>query len=207
MTKDQRLVIVLLLNLGMVVALVIVGLASHSLGVLAAGGDYVGDAAGVAISLAALRISRHPHGHPRATSLAALANASFLLLVTTVVIIEALRRLLGGTPEVHGLPVLIVSAVAALVMILGAYILGDIESSDFNMRSVMLDTVADAASAAGVAIGGAIILVADGLDWLDSAIALAVALVIGFHAQKLLREVLGDLRQGRRRGPGTRQAP
>jgi len=195
MTKDQRLAIVLLLNLAMVVALVIVGLVSHSLGVLAAGADYLGDAAGVAISLAALRISRHPHGHPKATSFAALANASFLLLVTTVVGVEALRRLLGGTPEVHGLPVLIVSAIAALVMILGAFILGNIESSDFNMRSVMLDTVADAAAAAGVAIGGAIILIAGGLYWLDSAIALAVALVIGFHALKLLREVLVDLRR------------
>ncbi|TMK72125.1 MAG: cation transporter [Actinobacteria bacterium] len=195
MTKDQRLAIVLLLNLAMVFALVIVGLVSHSLGVLAAGADYLGDAAGVAISLAALRISRHPHGHPKATSFAALANASFLLLVTTVVGVEALRRLLGGTPEVHGLPVLIVSAIAALVMILGAFILGNIESSDFNMRSVMLDTVADAAAAAGVAIGGAIILIAGGLYWLDSAIALAVALVIGFHALKLLREVLVDLRR------------
>ena len=195
MTKDQRLAIVLLLNLAMVFALVIAGLVSHSLGVLAAGADYLGDAAGVAISLAALRISRHPHGHPKATSFAALANASFLLLVTTVVGVEALRRLLGGTPEVHGLPVLIVSAIAALVMILGAFILGNIESSDFNMRSVMLDTVADAAAAAGVAIGGAIILIAGGLYWLDSAIALAVALVIGFHALKLLREVLVDLRR------------
>jgi len=195
MTKDQRLAIVLLLNLAMVFALVIVGLVSHSLGVLAAGADYLGDAAGVAISLAALRISRHPHGHPKATSFAALANASFLLLVTTVVGVEALRRLLGGTPEVHGLPVLIVSAIAALVMILGAFILGNIESSDFNMRSVMLDTVADAAAAAGVAIGGAIILIAGGLYWLDSAIALAVALMIGFHALKLLREVLVDLRR------------
>ena len=76
-----------------------------------------------------------------------------------------------------------------------AFILGNIESSDFNMRSVMLDTVADAAAAAGVAIGGAIILIAGGLYWLDSAIALAVALVIGFHALKLLREVLVDLRR------------
>ena len=65
MTKDQRLAIVLLLNLAMVFALVIVGLVSHSLGVLAAGADYLGDAAGVAISLAALRISRHQAGSSR----------------------------------------------------------------------------------------------------------------------------------------------
>jgi Co/Zn/Cd efflux system component len=63
MAKDRKLVLVLLANVAMVVALVIVGLASHSLGVLAAGGDYLGDAAGVAFSLAALRLSRHARGH------------------------------------------------------------------------------------------------------------------------------------------------
>src|SRR3954452_22203366 len=51
MTKEQRLAIVLLLNVGMVIALVVVGFTAHSLGVLAAGVDYVGDAAGGAISL------------------------------------------------------------------------------------------------------------------------------------------------------------
>jgi len=66
MTKDKLLVLVLGLIGGMVVALVVVGLAAHSLGVLAAGGDYLGDAAGVALSLWALRLSRHQHGHPRA---------------------------------------------------------------------------------------------------------------------------------------------
>jgi cobalt-zinc-cadmium efflux system protein len=116
MSKDKRLSLVLGLNLSMVLALVIVGLAAHSLGVLAAAGDYVGDAAGVALSLAALRMSRHPRGHPRATSYAALANAGFLLLVTAVVIFEALRRLIEGAPHVHGLPVIIVSLIAGVVM-------------------------------------------------------------------------------------------
>src|SRR3954471_6839197 len=93
MTKEQRLAIVLLLNLAMVIALVVVGFAAHSLGVLAAGVDYVGDASGVAISLVALRIARRPGGYPRATSAAALINSSFLLLVTAVVLVEAIRRL------------------------------------------------------------------------------------------------------------------
>jgi len=64
MTKDRKLVLVLLANVAMVMALLIVGLASHSLGVLAAGADYLGDAAGVALSLAALRLSRRVRGHP-----------------------------------------------------------------------------------------------------------------------------------------------
>jgi cobalt-zinc-cadmium efflux system protein len=194
MTKGTRLGLVLLLNVAMVVALVIVGLASHSLGVLAAGGDYLGDAAGVALSLVALRMSRHQHGHPRATSYAALANATFLLVVTAVVIVEALRRLIGGAPHVAGLPVIVVSLIAGAVMAICALIIGTVESEDLNMRSVMLDTLADGASAAGVAVSGAIILANKGVYWLDSAVALGIALIITYHAVKLVRHVLAHLR-------------
>lgn len=194
MTKDEKLALVLLANVAMVIALVIVGLASHSLGVLAAGGDYVGDAAGVALSLVALRMSRHQHGHRRATSFAALANASFLLLVTAVVIVAALRRLIGGAPHVEGLPVIVVSLIAGAVMAGCALVIGTVKSEDLNMRSVMLDTLADGASAVGVAASGAVILAAKGVYWLDSAVALAIAAIVGYHAIKLVRDVMAHLR-------------
>lgn len=191
MSKERRLLVVLLLNLGLVVGLVAVGLLAHSLGVLAAGADYLGDAIGAGISVAAIRLSPK---HPRATAYAALVNASFLLLVCLVVLLAALRRLVNGAPEVHGLPVLVVSAVAAVVMVCAALVLGRSDPGDFNMRSVMLDTVADAAAAAGVAISGAIILIADGIYWLDSAVAGGIALTVGYQAQKLVRQVLRELR-------------
>jgi len=39
--------------------------------------------------------------------------------------------------------------------------------SDLSIAAVLLDTIADAAAAAGVAVAGAIILVVKGWDWLD----------------------------------------
>ena len=195
MTQDARLSLVLAINLAMVAALVAVGLLAHSLGVLASAADYVGDAAGVALSLVALKLSRRAHGHPRATSFAALVNASLLLLVTFVVAAEGIDRLVSGSPEIHGLPVLIVSVVAVGAMALCAGILGSIEAADFHMRSVMLGTLADAAAAAGVAVSGAIILITQGLYWLDATVALLIALVVGYHALKLIVEVLQDLRK------------
>jgi cobalt-zinc-cadmium efflux system protein len=191
MSKGKRLGLVLLLNVAMVVALVAVGLAAHSLGVLAAGGDYVGDAAGVALSLGAMRMSRR---RPRATSYAALANATFLLIVTGIVVVEGLKRLIVGPGHVDGLPVIIVSVIAVLVMSACALIIGTVESDDVNMRSVMLDTLADAASSAGVALSGAIILAVNGAYWLDPAVALGIAAVIAYHAIKLIRDVLATLR-------------
>jgi cobalt-zinc-cadmium efflux system protein len=194
MTQDTRLGLVLGINLAMVLALLIVGLLAHSLGVLASGADYLGDALGTGLSLVALRMSRHQHGHPRATSYAALANSSFLLLVTLTVVAEAVHRLSMGAPSIHGVPVVIVSVVAAIAMVACAFILGNVEG-DLNMESVMLDTVADAAAAIGVAISGAIILATNGTYWLDSLVALLIALVVGYHAIRLMRRVLSDIRQ------------
>ncbi len=194
MTQDRRLGLVLAINLAMVLSLLLVGLLAHSLGVLASGADYLGDALGTGLSLVALRLSRRRHGHPRATSYAALANSSFLLLVTLAVVMEAIRRLSTGAPSIHGVPVVIVSVVAAIAMIACAFILGDVEG-DLNMESVMLDTVADAAAAIGVAASGAVILLTHGLYWLDSLVALVIAVVVGYHAVRLMRRVLADLRE------------
>ena len=192
MTPDKRLGLVLVINVVMILGLLSVGLAAGSLGVLASGADYFGDALGTGLSLAALRMSRDPHGHPRATSYAALVNASLLLIVTMAVIFEAAYRLSTGAPSIDGLPVVLVSLVAAAAMIACALILGDV-ADDLNMQSVMLDTVADAVAALGVAVSGAVILVTGELFWLDSVVALVIAVVIGYHAAKLLRSVLADL--------------
>ena len=64
----------------------------------------------------------------------------------------ATRGLVSGVSEVHGLMVLIVSAIAAVVMLAGALIVGtDVEDADgkedLNIKAVLLDTAADAGAA------------------------------------------------------------
>jgi cation diffusion facilitator family transporter len=192
-TKDARLALVLAINLVMVTALLAIGLLSHSLGVLASGADYLGDALGAGLALIAQRAARRKPGRSRAISLAALANSSLLLAVTVVVAAAAIHRLASGTPSIHGAPVIVVSVVAATAMVACALILGDVED-DLSMQSVMLDTLADAAAALGVAISGAIILLTEGTYWLDSTVALGIALVVGYHAIRLIRRALMDVR-------------
>ena len=129
--------IVLVLNLALVVGLVTVGLSAHSLAVFAEGGDYLLDTAGVAVALFAIRLSARssgrarPPGRPAPTDLAALFNCGWLLLLEVLVTIAAAERLVTRTPEVHGLPVLVVSGVAALTMTAGALVLrGDADDED-----------------------------------------------------------------------------
>ncbi len=203
MSRTQRLIVVLALNLGIVAALVIVGITAHSLAVLAEGGDYLLDAAGVAVALLAIRLSARPanRARPAPTDVAALVNCGWLLVLEILIIGAAAERLVTRTPQVHGLPVLIVSGVAALTMTTGALVLqadpdddDDADGRDLSVAAVLLDTVADAAAAAGVAATGGIILATGGWYWLDPAVALIIAVVIAYHALALLRKVLARLR-------------
>ena len=103
-------------------------------------------------------------------------------------------RLASGMRQVDGLPVLIVSGVAALVMTGGELVLrrhheDETDEHDLSVTAVLLDTIADAA-AAGVAAKGAIILPTDGWYWLDPAVALTIAFIVALHAIALIRKVL-----------------
>lgn len=202
MTRRARLLIVLGLNLMLIAGLVVVGITGHSIGLLAAGGDYLADSGAIVLALLAIWLrdrpptARRPQGYLRATAYAALVNAGLLLVVVVLVFIAAARRLLTGTGHVHGLPVMLAAGVAACVMVAGALVLGgdldqddDTDADRANMRAVLLDTVADAAAAAGVAIAGLIILVTGGWFWLDPAVALIISAVIGYHVVLLLRDI------------------
>ncbi len=209
LSRTTRLRVVLVLNVALVAGLVVVGLSAHSLGVLAEGADYLADAAAIGVSLLAIWLSHQPptptrpDGYPNATNVAALVNGVWLLTLSLLVIAGAVDRLTTGIHQVHGLPVLIVSGIAAVAMLGGAVLLGgDIDDDDgggdLNMRAVLLDTAADAAAAAGVAVTGAVIVATGGLYWLDPAVALVISTVVAYHAVKLLRAVTAALVAGRR---------
>ncbi|WP_375484121.1 cation diffusion facilitator family transporter [uncultured Mycobacterium sp.] len=203
MSTVGRLALALLLDLLLVVALLIVGVMAHSLSVLAAGVDYLADGAAIALSLFAIRLTRRedrerPNRYP-SPLLAALVNAGWLLILNVGIVVAAAQRLASGATNVHGAPVLIVGAVAAVVMLIATLIVGaDVDDGngreDLNLKAVRLDIAADAAAAAGVAVSGAVILVTRSWDWLDPAVALTIAAVVGYHAVNLIARVLIALR-------------
>lgn len=197
MTQSQRLVAVLTLNILLIAGLVVVGLTAHSLGVLAAGGDSVADSLAIGLGLFAIRVRQRSGGNSKATTRVAAVNAPLLLLITGGVAVEGIRRLLAGSPEVHGLAVLIASTVTMVVMSGCAVIAGgDDDDDDLHMRSIVLDTIADAISAGAVAVTGAVILWTGGFYWLDPAVALVIGVVIGYQAIRLLRDAVRELRNG-----------
>jgi cation diffusion facilitator family transporter len=194
--QRRRLAILLALNLSMIVGLVVVGFAAHSLGVLAAGADYVADSTAIGLGILAVTIRDRGGAGSQAPTVVAGVNAAALLVVSVLVLVEGTRRLVDGTPVVHGLPVLIVSAVAAGVMVAGVFVLGaGAGAEDLHMRSVLLDTVSDAAASAAVAAAGLVIYLTGRLFWLDSALSLAIAAIVAVGAVRLLRDVVRSARQ------------
>jgi cobalt-zinc-cadmium efflux system protein len=204
-SRTNRLKVVLSLNVALIAGLVVVGLSAHS---LAAAGDYFADAVGIGVGLFAIKLSRRPptaqrpSRHSIATTVAALFNGALLLVIVVFVIIEGVHRLANGSGHVDGVPMVIASSVAAVAMVVGAFILRNdvLESDDddgdrANMRAILLDTAADAAAAGGAAIAGVIMIVTDGHDWLDPAVAIGIASFVGYHVIILLRQVSGTLRQ------------
>ncbi|MDQ1725413.1 MAG: cobalt-zinc-cadmium efflux system protein, partial [Frankiaceae bacterium] len=123
MSQRRRLTIVLALNVTMIVGLLVVGLISHSLGVVAAGGDYIADSTAILLGIVAVTVRDRRGPDSQAPTYVALINSGALLAVSVFVLVEAVRRLVDGTPAIRGLPVLVVSSIAAAVMVAGVVVL------------------------------------------------------------------------------------
>lgn len=203
-SQRRRLSVVLGLNLAMIASLVIVGLFAGSLGVLSAAADFAADSVALVLGLVAVGLRDRDRGRgsetagkTTATTVVALINGCALLVVSVIVIVEAVTRLRAGAPVVQGVPVLIVSAVSAVVMLCGASVLGwGAGGEDLHMRSVLLDTVADGAAAVAVAVAGAVIALRHGWYWIDPVLAGLISLVVVVAVINLVRDGAKDLMAG-----------
>lgn len=188
----------LVLNLALVGGLVTVGFIAGSVSVLGAAGDTLADSVALVLGLIAVAARAHDPDRPRANrpiAIVALVNAAILIAVTVGVAVEAIARLHEGAPAVLGLPMAVVSLVTLAVMIVGALVLGlSSHREDVHMKSVLIDTLADAAAAAGVLVAGAIIWLTGGNYWLDPVIALVVAAMIGYAGARLAMQAVSALR-------------
>ena len=82
-----------------------------------------------------------------------------------------------------------------MVMGVGGCILkGDEDKGDLHIRSVLLDTLADAVSVAAIAFTGFTIPVTKRFFWFDSVVAITISIAIGYQALLLLRDVRRDLK-------------
>lgn len=187
------------IGVGLVVAKLIVGVLTGSLGILSEAVHSLFDLAASTFTLVAVRTARkpadaeHPYGHGRAENLAAFAEGMLLLFIASLIGFEAVRRLFGGGPSVNPTSYAFALLIGTIVIESGRAIVirrvGRAVSSD-AMLADATDRVADILANVGVLVG--LLGVRMGLLWADAAAALLVALVI-VRAAGLLAWRSGDI--------------
>ena len=129
---------------------------------------------------------RRTYGLRKGTILASLANAVFLLLAIGAIVSESVQRL--STPHVIATNIVMLTAAlgvaintaTALLFMRGA-------KGDLNVRGAFLHMASDAAVSVAVVIGAGVIALT-GLEWIDPALSLGIAVVIVIGTWGLLRD-------------------
>lgn len=203
-TRSRRLAVAIVANVGVVVAQVVFGLTSGSLGLLSDAGHNLTDVAALVLSWIAVRVARRAptqarsFGWHRGTILVAQANAAAILAMTVWIGVESIQRL-ADPPAVEGGVVLAVALLGFVVNAGAALVVRerhDHGHGDLNMRSATLHLMSDAAASLGVAVAGAVMLATDGWAWLDPAVSLGIGVLIGVQGWRLLGESNAVLLEG-----------
>jgi cobalt-zinc-cadmium efflux system protein len=180
------------LNVAFVLVEVIFGFLANSMSLLADAGHNLSDVIGLVLAWAAAMMAkraaspRFTYGLKKAPILAALGNALLLLIAVGAIGAEAVRRFWhpsvteGGTVTIVAAAGILVNGATALLFARGS-------RRDINVRGAYLHMAADALVSIAVVIAGLAIM-ATGLDWIDPAMSLAVAVVILWGSIGLLKE-------------------
>jgi len=185
------------LNAAFVLVEAAAGFVAGSMALVADAGHNLSDVLGLVVAWGGATMARRSptrrftYGLKKASILAALANALFLLIAIGGIAAEAIRRLLDPQPVV-GETVMIVAGIGIVVN--GATALLFARSGgardDINTRAAFLHMSADAAVSAAVVASG-FLLLHTGQLWVDPAMSLAVAAVILWSSLGLLKESMG----------------
>jgi len=155
------------------------------------------DASGLLVALIAATLmlkpttSRRTWGFRRIEVIAALGQATLLLVVGTYAAIEGIRRLFQP-PEVPATELLIFGIVGLLANIVAIAVLSSSRGANFNMRAAFLEVLNDALGSLGVIVA-AIVIATTGFQQADAVAGLFIAALIVPRAFKLMRETVGVL--------------
>lgn len=187
-----RLGLALGITVVVLVADVVGAAASGSLALLADAGHVLGDAAGLTLALVAALLADRPvsdartWGYRRAEVLAAAGQAALLLVVSILVVVEAVRHLVDP-PAVAAGPMLAFAVVGLAGNLAAVAVLAGARRESLNTRAAFLEVTSDAlASAAVVAV--AVLIAVSGVRRADAVASLLIGLLIAPRAWQLLRE-------------------
>lgn len=183
---QKRLLVAFVLIAGFFVVEAVGGIVTNSLALLSDAGHMLTDVVGLGMALAAIQLaSRHARrddagqnsfGLYRLEILAAFVNALLLFGVAVYVLVEAVRRI-TATPEVLGVPMLVVAVLGLVVNLVAFALLREGASESINVEGAYLEVLADTIGSVGVIVA-AVLLEVFGWTWVDPVIGAAIGLWI-----------------------------
>lgn len=191
---NRAFIISVALNTSFVIIEAVYGIRANSLALLADAGHNLSDVLGLLLAWGASTLSRRlptprrTYGLRRSSILAALLNASFLLVVSGGIGWEAIQRFREPS-SVAGITIIIVAAIGIVINTVSALMFLSGRKNDLNIRGAFLHLVADAAVSVGVVLAG-IAIIYTGWLWFDPAVSLIVTVVIVAGTWQLFRESL-----------------
>jgi len=189
--KGQKLLITIVLNIIITAAQVIGGLVSGSLSLLSDALHNFSDVISLVVSYVAARLSKQKasinrtFGYKRAEILAAFINASTLVIVAVLLIIEAVKRFQNIQVIDSGLVVWL-SLIAIIGNGFSVLLLKNDAKNNINMRSAYLHLFTDMLASVAVLVGG-LLMKYYGLFWVDSLLTLLIALYLIWVGYDLLK--------------------
>ncbi len=190
--KGRNLFISILLNILITIAQVIGGVVSGSLALLSDALHNFSDVLSLIISYIANVLSRRKastsrtFGYKRAEIIAAFINASTLIIVAVLLIIEAVKRF-QNPQEIEYNLVIWLAGLGILANGFSVLLLKKDADKNMNMRSAYLHLLTDMLASVAVLIGGLLMKFYQ-IFWIDSALTLAIAIYLIFVGYQLLRD-------------------
>lgn len=177
------------------------GAISGSLALLADAGHMLTDSAALLFALLAVRFAsrppntRHTFGWLRLTTLAAFLNAIALVVITILIVWEAIQRFQHPQP-VAGVTMMVIAVAGLLANVLAFWILHrGSEEQNLNVRAAALHVLGDLLGSVG-AIVAAVVILTTGWTPVDPILSVLVSCLVLRSAWRLLKESLNELLEG-----------
>lgn len=189
---EKKLIWTIGLNVFITLIQIAGGIVSGSLALLSDAVHNLGDSLALILSAVAVRMGRRPKtpkhtfGWKRAELLAALINATVLVVICVFLIREAVGRLSHPNPVSGGL-MLAVAAAGFLANFAGMVLLRRDSRKNINVRSAYVHLMGDAVSSLAV-IAGAVAIMLFRVAWIDPVLTILISLYI-------LKETVGILKE------------
>ena len=199
-SHERSLWIALVLTTVFMVAEVIGGIVTGSLALISDAAHMFTDTAALAISLAAIQVSKRSvdakrtFGYHRFEILAATFNAVLLFGVAAYILYEAWRRL-KEPQTVDSVPMLVIAVIGLIVNIISMRLLAAGKDTSLNVKGAYLEVWSDMLGSIGVIVG-AVVIWFTGWNYIDSAIAVLIGLWVVPRTWMLLRESMNILLEG-----------